>query len=334
MTTVKFAEELTQLISRWTRSPVLNQKDGADKLAPLTTQQALKTLKSVVQVMLGVDLQEAPEAGIAASSPSSPAVPKIKLEQSIKLSESYRFGSLDALLPSSDLDNVNRVDLLSSKSQEEIDIVKLNTLDLLPADKFISRSNPTIHVSFSDRSDASIREQAERGALHNVTEQQRSKVKSQLFLNKIEVLRKCAADIVANIDELKKEMCPQTAKPIRRLSSIAVSPGLSGSSSLLRKVPPPNLRRSSTCFTGTSAATKLNTTVTIEKEKASARRQTIAPGSIHIKTPKILPRNRSPLVARSTSKKSPPSTLRTAKNPKYAHIQSTIPKVASTRKDQ
>ena len=38
MSTVKFAEEFTHLISRWSRSPVLN-KDGADNLAPLTKQE-------------------------------------------------------------------------------------------------------------------------------------------------------------------------------------------------------------------------------------------------------------------------------------------------------
>ena len=238
--------------------------------------------------MLGVHLHETLQAGIAASSPSSPAAPKIKHEQSIKLSESFRFGSLDDFLPSSDSDNVNSVDLQSSKSQEEMEIVKYITLELFRADKkFISRSNPTIHVTFTMRPDASIREQAEKGVLHNATEQQGDKVKSHLFLNKIEVLRKCAADVVAKIDELKKEICPQTAKPIRRLSPIAAFPVLSGSPSLLRKVPPPNLRRSSTGFTGTFATKKLNTTVTIEKEKASARRQTIAPGSIHIKLSKI-----------------------------------------------
>ena len=109
--------------------------------------------------MLGVHLHETPQAGIAASSPSSPAAPKIKHEQSIKLSESFRFGSLDDLLPSSDSNNVNSVDLLSSKIQEEMEIVKYNTLELLPANKkFISRSNPTIHVTFTDRTKVSIRE--------------------------------------------------------------------------------------------------------------------------------------------------------------------------------
>ena len=332
MSTVKFAEEFTQLISRWTRSPVLN-KDDADNFAPLTKQQLLNTLKNVVQMMLGVHLHETREAGIAASSPWSPAAPKNKQEQSIKLPE--RSGSLDNLLRSSDSNNVNSVDLLSSKSQDEMEIAKYNTLELLPADKkFISRSNPTIHVTFTDRSDASICEQAERGVLHNATEQQGDKVKSHLFLNKITVLRKCAADVVTEIDKLTKEMCPQTAKPIRQLSPIAASPVLSGSPSLLRKVSPPNRRRSSTGFTGTFATKKLNTTVTIGKEKASARRQTIAPGSIHIKPSKISLRSRSPLVAGSTTKNAPPSTLRAAKNPKYAHIQSTIPKVASTRKAQ
>ena len=325
MTTVKFAEELTQLISRWTACSVLN-KGGADKLAPLTNQQVLTTLKRVVQVMLGVNLHEAPEAGIAAPSTSSSAAPKMKLEQSSK----HSGRSLDDLLPSSDSKNVNMVYVVSSKSQDEMDIIKYDTLELWPAVK----KYPKINVSFTKRSDASIREQAERGAMHNVTEQQTDKLKSQLFLDKIKLLRKCAADVVANIDELNKEMCPQTAKPIRRLSSIAVSPGLSGSSSLPRKVPLPILQRPSTSYAGTSATTRLRTTGTIEKEESSARLQTIAPSSSHIKPSKILPRYRPPLVAGSTTKKSPPSILKTAKNPKYAHIQSSIPKVASTRKDQ
>ena len=109
-------------------------------------------------------------------------------------------------------------------------------------------------------------------------------------------------------------MCPQTAKPIRQLSPIAASPVLSGSPSLLRKVSPLNLRKSSAGITGTFATKKLNTTVTTEKKKASARRQTIAPGSIYIKPSKISLRSRSPLVAEVTT----------------VHCQ----RVASTRKAQ
>ena len=62
------------------------QKDGADNLAPLTKQELLNILKSVVQVMLGVHLYDTPHAGSAAPCPSSPVAPKIKHEQSIKLS--------------------------------------------------------------------------------------------------------------------------------------------------------------------------------------------------------------------------------------------------------
>ncbi|XP_076679570.1 uncharacterized protein LOC143374905 [Andrena cerasifolii] len=311
MSTVNFAEEFRQLINRWRRSLVLN-RDGVDNRAPLTKQQLVKTLKSVVQVMLGVNLQEIPRTRTAAPSPSSSVATKMKLEQSSKLSGSFRFESLDALTSSSDSSNVTALDLLSSQSKEEMEIIKYDTVELLPEEKkFISRSNPTIHVSFTDKPDTSIREHAKK--LHNVMEKQGDNVKSHLLLNKIEVLSKCAADVVAKIDELKKDMCPQTAKPIRQLSSITALPRLSGSSPVLRKVSPPNLRKSSIGFPGTSAAANFSTMVTIEEEKASARRQTIAPGSIHIKPSKIPPTSRSPAVRGSTTKKTPSSTVKRTK---------------------
>ena len=56
------------------------QKDGVDNLAPLTKQNVLNTLKTVVQVMLWVHLHETPDT-------ESPAAQKIKHEQSIKLPE-------------------------------------------------------------------------------------------------------------------------------------------------------------------------------------------------------------------------------------------------------
>ena len=315
MSAEKFEEELSLLISRWTKSPVLNTND-ADNLAPLTKQQLLNTIKSVVQVKLGVNLQETPQAGIAAG---------IKQEQSSRHSRSFRSESLDDLLRMCDDDQ------LLSKTQEEKDIVKSNTLELLPGDKkFISRSTPTIHKPFTDKPDTFIHERAEKRAAEKVTEQQGDK--SKVLLDKIEVLRKCASDVVTKLGELRTDMYLQTEEPIIRPISIAASPGLGASSSVLWDLPPPDLRRATIGVAGTSK--KLNTTVTLERERAAARRKTIYPGSLLIKPLKMSPSSRSPSVAGSSSKKSPTSILKTGRNPKYAHIQSTIPKVVQHKKPQ
>ena len=374
MSKVIFVTEFAALIRHWTRVPFL--KEHSKNEHPLITdQELLHAVKLVIQVLLGVNLQEARRVEIRPYSTSSPAAPIITLEQNIQIARSNAmFKTMEDLHPSSESTCVKWVHHLLPKIPQEMDI-KYDTL-LPPADKFISRSNPRIHVPFTISPDASIREQAETDEIPEATEQQTDKMNKKLLRNMIKLLRKSATDVLQNIDKLEKEMfprrpkhiprptivvtqepngssstsgpapmlrreeLPQKPKPLRRPTIFGTQEPSSSSSttghwstsgavssgplSLPKKFLPRNLQGYSSSSTDTSTPKKSYHSkddcamITAEQRRDAG----MSPGSSHKKLSKKIP------------KKSPPSTFRTARNPKYAHIQSTIPKVASTSKYQ
>ncbi|XP_012140459.2 uncharacterized protein LOC105662469 [Megachile rotundata] len=332
MNAVNFAEELTQVISRWT-------KTGTNVEGPLlTNQQAINVIRDVAQIMLGVTLQvpdyssvRTPATGIAVCTPNAPTIPKINLDSNN--TSLGRFRSLDTLTSFSASENVSGNEI--SKSQEKMEIVKDEGENTPETKKFISRSSPAIHVSSVSRSGTFVREESEKKESNGVADKNESeasekiktsalnmeKVKSNSFMKKIYALRESAYNVISEIEQVEKEMFPETTKPIRRLSSIGHFPGL-GRSSTLRPNPPPKLRRSSSGFPGTPTSSKLNTTLSVNKEDATRSKS--------VSTPKISPTNRT--ISTSGNKKSPMKPMR---NPKYAHVQSTIPKaLANKRKPQ
>ncbi|KOC65543.1 hypothetical protein WH47_00513 [Habropoda laboriosa] len=250
-------------------------------------------------------------------------------------------GSLDTLTSicqtSSNVDVPGYEPLSSSKSQEKMDIVDDERVEATSNDKkLISRSSPAIHVSVA-RSDTFVREEEEK-KMSKIADSQENdaticedKMKSQKFLKKIESLRESVLTVLSKVDDVKEEVCPQSRRHIRRLSAVGVS-GINRITSMKRPTQPPKLRRSSTGLPGTPTSSKYNATLPVNKMEGSARRKSISTTtSIQTRPAKLSP-NRSPVITSTASKKSTSSGDRPAKNPKYAHIQSTIPKVSVSSK--
>ncbi|XP_015436862.1 PREDICTED: uncharacterized protein LOC107192173 isoform X1 [Dufourea novaeangliae] len=339
MNAVKFAEEFTQLLCRWTRT--VTNEDGSS--APLlTNKQLLKIIQDVIQVMHGVSLQildystiTTPTTGIAVCTPTAPVVAKLDLHQNN--TSISRFRSLDTLIMLNE-SNDHKPDIKeeASKNEEKLDIDEIRECDTLPEDrKFISRSSPAIHVSSVARSNTFVYEEDEKNEANRVADRKESNVfhqnetsvcDLQKFLKKVNSLRDCASDILSKIDDLKQDVLPQPTKHIRRLSSMGGFPGVNRTSSLMRSIPPPKPRRSVSDFPGTPTSSKLNPTITTKENIASGRSKS---SENFQKPPKITLSNRSPSFSVPFTKKSPLDNIKPSKNPKYAHVQSTIPKAST-----
>lgn len=272
MSTYQFLKEFSLLLCRWTKDPVTNKYDS-DAPEPLSKLQIIRMVKTVMAVILGVELEEKP----------LPEIPR-------------RFGSMEYLSTSYDSSNVFTMDRLELPSSSD-------------EKKFMSRSQPNIQAWFTEKLDAALRVQAKKDALKKAAEEEVAKGTSRVFQFRVGILKQCADDIMTNVKELTKIMNPETSSPIRRR--------LPAIPAYARTAPPPRFQRSPTGIPGTK---KLDTTIKLEREKASARRQT-------------------PLAAKgiySSSAGSSPKKLATTpkipKNPRYAHVRSTIPKPGPPRK--
>lgn len=123
----------------------------------------------------------------------------------------------------------------------------------------------------------------------------------------------------------------KSTKPIRRISSIGSYPSATRPS-MLRSDQPPKKRRSF-IFPGTTpTSSRLNSTV-ILNENLSKRKSTssISLNATNPSSTKLLVPIQSNVrshsnLSSSVVKKSPVNDVRPMKNPKYAHIQSSIPK--------
>ncbi|XP_031836016.1 uncharacterized protein LOC116428482 [Nomia melanderi] len=326
MDALKYAQEFTTFLSRWTR-PVLNA-DGSST-PPLTNQQLYNTTQDVLKVMLGMNIQmpdyssmHTPSTKIAVCTPSAPYVSKSNLE----LINTSLGRSLDTLTAIADDNNgKTEVEESISKSQEKLNVEENSENKLTPNEKkFISRSSPAIHVTCTGKSGTFVLDdETETGAVLGAESSPFNLEKISKIMDSV---RANASDIISKMDDIRKDLFPQQTKPIRRLSSI----GTNRSTTLTRPNPPPKLRRSSSVFTGTPTSSKLSTT---EQDSIVARRKSLAVGSLSINQAKSSPANRSPSVAGTAPKKLPLAVGKPLKNPKYAHVQSTIPKSSSSKKN-
>lgn len=132
----------------------------------------------------------------------------------------------------------------------------------------------------------------------------------------------------------------KSVKPIRRLSSIG-NYSSATRPSMLRSDQPSKKRRSFITFPGTTpTSSRLNNTVVLN-ENLSKRKSTSSM-SLNVTTTNAIPTKS--LVPKQSNvrshsnlslpvvKKSPVNDGRPAKNPKYAHIQSSIPKPSNIKK--
>lgn len=222
--------------------------------------------------------------------------------------------------------------------------------------QFISRSSPAICVTSVGRSDTFVRE--DKNAAKSVSQDDLDKVSGSAevndeFLFSLNEVRQSALSVVTKLDNLKKVTVEYEINNAKRneVSLIYRYPvfilqlafphsslvrRLSGSLSGLNRTPcrmlaPTKIRRSNTALAGTPTSSK---SLTTEREDLTDRRRSIS-GAAVLSSRKLNEATRGRSVSSSNLSvfnNTTGSFARPAKNPKYAHVQSTIPKPIATKR--
>ncbi|XP_043258818.1 uncharacterized protein LOC122401025 isoform X2 [Colletes gigas] len=316
MSVLTFSKEFTDLVNRWQRP--ISLKDE-----PLTNAQILNDIQDVIQMMMGQDLRiinysslKTPSSEIAVCTPTAPMVSKINHEDSN--ASLTRFSLLDTLSFSFD-SNI-------STPTPELSISQMR----IARSKLISRSSPSIYISSINGTDT-LNEQPERDEANGIANERPSNTtpKNKPIIHDLknvihDMLELCkhAANVVMQIDNSNKEEYPQTMKPIRRLSSVGVGPNLSRSTALMRQIPPPKFRRSTTGIPGTPTSSKLKMTSATNRNGISKRKSTTG-NSLTVRSSKVSSTEPSSTTASTSEKKSPLDNNTVSKTRKATRVQST-----------
>ncbi|XP_050450344.1 uncharacterized protein LOC126850908 isoform X2 [Cataglyphis hispanica] len=139
---------------------------------------------------------------------------------------------------------------------------------------------------------------------------------NDIFIQSLEEIRESAVNITLKIDDLKKQASKQTQQsyPNSLLNF--------NRTSTITKKGPTKIRRSLTTFSGTSVSSK---THVVEKEDTLPDRRKSTGGACSI-TPKKLSTKLDSSVSKLDGLYNKMSPSLIPKNPKYAHVKSTIPK--------
>ncbi|XP_067211417.1 uncharacterized protein [Linepithema humile] len=210
--------------------------------------------------------------------------------------------------------------------------------------KSLSQSNPLICVS---RSDTFVREKKQKANTNDDNDvfqdnfnnnETNYSVHNNLLLSLNEV-QKSIMNVVTKVERIKKQVYPQVAKQdnfngkqTRRLGA-----SLSNGSFGLNHTPAMNktnlsttIRRSITVFSGTPTSSRSSS---IDRENTCDRRNSTGIAiSGKLSESKKLGHSMSNLNLSLCNKVSSDSIPKRTKNPKYAHVQSTIPKPIQTKK--
>ncbi|XP_072752738.1 uncharacterized protein [Anoplolepis gracilipes] len=326
MSVLRFAEDFSQLVMRYMKQVPLNNNKTKSVIVPLTSDQITFTIHHVLRA-LGIKDNENDDENDSVTNyvtsnkeialTSMP--PKIDgIEDNVN---AYRSQEGSQSVTDSSFSDV------SLKAVEKETENSLNTLQ--SEKKLISRSNPAICVI--GRSDTFVckeEEKANNDMPEDVFENSLSSSSNNNFLQSLEEIREYVINITQKIDNLKRQTCQLTTKqPQQLLSNSLLS--LNRSPTIIKKGPA-KIRRSMTTFSGTSASSKLHV---VEKEDTLAGRRKSISGMASNST--ITPRkleflkadySMSKLNDLNNNKASPSLVPKLTKNPKYAHVKSTIPK--------
>ncbi|KAK2575995.1 hypothetical protein KPH14_007354 [Odynerus spinipes] len=323
MDAANFAVDFTELLIRYTTSKTPNEKaelaGGSNAL--LTPEVIVEIVQQTLRAML-----------------HTPNLPKISLDV-------YKTPVNDIVINTPDAPNVTRASLNvhGNGLVSEQDVNPISKAIEVSAEKK-DPSLSEMHLSTKGRSGIFVHDDIGKSPGNcNVLEkinddvfEESKKTPDATLQLKLDAARKCAADLIAKIDEIKGSSTVEAPKAIRRLSSVGAYPFTMRTSTMMRSIQPSKMRRSFTAFPGTTpTSSRLNTTA-ILGENLSKRKNTSS-ASLQItstNTTTISSKSLAPLsiirpntnLSFPVTKKSPGSDGKPAKNPKYAHVQSSIPK--------
>ncbi|XP_011057630.1 PREDICTED: uncharacterized protein LOC105147944 [Acromyrmex echinatior] len=356
MSVLNFAQEFSRLINRYTRT----SSPHNDAITPLTEEQIMSTIHHVLLVLIKKDFDKNNPLQICNSTSAAVTLETSVVQMKQEPNEdvcSFRFQDFQSA--TDEESSFSDISLKDIKKERE------NFFNKLQNDKkFISRSNPAIYVSSNiSRSDTFIREEFPKETNNedvfkdltdverigetdsssdpcqvSLNEIQKSDVSSDLFHVSLKEIRKSVMNIMKKLNHLEqsflqltrssKEVTPKVQKS-SLINSYSSSSGISIKTRTLI-----NNCKSSTISPKTPNSSKQHAT----KDSIFERRKSI--GAIGNATPvkksnestkvchSISNINLSPYKSVSSSDYRPKFT----KNPKYAHVRSTIPKAINQKK--
>ncbi|KAF7384248.1 hypothetical protein HZH66_012498 [Vespula vulgaris] len=336
MDAANFTLEFTQLLTRYTTSKTPNENVGLNEIskAPLTSATIIQLVQESLRMILpepyvpniSVSVNKTPLNDIIFNTPDAPFIQRTSLNGNGIISECT--------------DDLS--DKLSPKNNKDESPSKFNLKATGRSDTFVQDNNISIN---KDNDNSPIITETTKEIVDDVFLE--AEVLPHYMRLKLDTLRQSAADLIMKIDDIKtinkdrtQSSIEKSVKPIRRLSSIG-NYSSATRPSMLRSDQPSKKRRSFITFPGTTpTSSRLNNTVVLN-ENLSKRKSTSSM-SLNVTTTNAIPTKS--LVPKQSNvrshsnlslpvvKKSPVNDGRPAKNPKYAHIQSSIPKPSNIKK--
>ncbi|KYN36211.1 hypothetical protein ALC56_09171 [Trachymyrmex septentrionalis] len=356
MSVLNFAQEFSRLINRYTRTASPHN----DAITPLTEEQIVSTIHHVLLVLIKKDFDKNNPLQICDSASAATTLESsvVQMKQEPKVEDVRRFQDVRSVTTDEESSSFSDISLKDIKKERE------NSFNTLQKDKkFISQSNPSIYVSSNiSRSDTFVREEHSKEINNEVfkdftdaerigetdsssdfyqvslNEIQKSDISSDLFHISLNEIRKSVMNIMAKLNHLEhsflqltkspKEVTPRTKKS-SLINSYSNSSGIS-----VKTRTSANNHKPSTTSPKTPNSSKQHAM----KDSIFERRKSV--GAIANVTP-VKKSNESTKVCHSVSNVdlSPYKPVGSSdyrpkftKNPKYAHVRSTIPKAISQKK--
>lgn len=342
MSVIKFAEDFSRLVVRYTKGPLPNNEHSEDAIIPLNYNEITKTVCEVLSTLGIKDCNDKKNSLMKTSNitidipPTPPIVSQINCKQN-----DDDDSRSDDILPAFTDFGLSASDTSTVDEKE----VKIAINGLKNEKKFLSRSNPMICINDIGRSDTFVCDKKQVTSTDDAEAafQENSKknietsytISNNLLqlLNEVQTSSTIHHDnIIKKVERIKKQMFPQT----RRLSLNSAFSGFNHNTSAMNKtnLSTKLLRRSINLSAGTPTSSR---SLSVEREDSTNRRKTIGESKCGIITSgklsisKKLGHSTSNLNLSQSNKLSDSIPKRT-KNPKYAHVQSTIPKPTQMKK--
>lgn len=335
MSVLRFAEEFSRLVMSYMKDIPPIKDSTKTVIVPLNNEQIAFTVHHVLRA-LGI---KDGETNNNDDSSLSNLVSKTEIRYSI---DSFSKVDLDEQEKENVYQDQSQLESQSESQPEpqptiinntsfsdatfKIDGIKTeNSLEngLQSEKKYISRSNPALCVSVG-RSDTFVCNEDHKTNT-NIKENICQIPLNENILCFLEDLQKSVFDVAQKIDTLKKR-----ALSTKQSGQLFTSSYLNFNHTMIKKEPI-KIHRSMTTFSGSSSvSSKLQ--VTGKTDTLADRRKSTGGSSCGILTPRKsgspkLDNSRSSLIeSLSCNKLSPNFVPKLPKNPKYAHVKSTIPK--------
>ncbi|XP_050450334.1 uncharacterized protein LOC126850908 isoform X1 [Cataglyphis hispanica] len=318
MSVLRFAEDFSRLVMSYMKENLnLKKSKPNNVIVPLTNEQIAYTVHHVLRALGIKDSEndndnEFETKDLNQGSDISKPIPIIsKINDTENNENTYRSENRSHLAVTDSGLSFSDTSLKTNEKEAE------NSLNILQNEKkFISRSNPMIcTIGRSDtfcKEDQKINDDIQEDVFENSF----CSSLNDIFIQSLEEIRESAVNITLKIDDLKKQASKQTQQsyPNSLLNF--------NRTSTITKKGPTKIRRSLTTFSGTSVSSK---THVVEKEDTLPDRRKSTGGACSI-TPKKLSTKLDSSVSKLDGLYNKMSPSLIPKNPKYAHVKSTIPK--------